>query len=196
MKNDTRSLRVYNILLVDDEAFILNSLKRALLEEEKVKKYTIFTAQNPAMAFEIMKKRKIHLIISDQNMPEMPGNKFLELVRAMSPLTIRIMLTGQPSLEVAIRTINDGQIYRFLTKPWNNFELAMTISQALNQYDLEAKNRYLLQKVNQQANAFQLIERQHPGITKITMDNEGTIVAPDLDEITDQELDDLIARYE
>ncbi len=196
MRNCTKSLRSYNILLVDDEAFILKSLKRSLLEEEKVKKYNIFTAQTPAKALEIMKAGKFHLVISDQQMPDMPGNKFLELVRAGFSDTIRIMLTGQASLEVAIKAINEGRIYRFLTKPWDNFELAITVSQALNQYDLEAKNRYLLKKVNQQACTFQLLEQQHPGITKIKSDDEGTIMVPDLDKITDQELNEIIAQFE
>ncbi len=196
MRNHRKSLRSYNILLVDDEAFILKSLKRALLEEGKIKKYNIFTTQIPAEALEIMKGPKIHLVISDQNMPAMPGNEFLEIVRSKFPDTIRIMLTGQPSLEVVVKAINGGEIYRFLTKPWDNFELAITVSQALNQYDLEAKNRYLLKKVNQQASAFQLLEQQNPGITKIKRDDEGIIMAPDLDEITDQELNEIIAQCE
>ncbi|MCL6582770.1 MAG: response regulator [bacterium] len=185
-------MRNYNILLVDDDPMVLKSLRRALAEE----KYTIFTAPNAIDGLEVMKRHKIHLVISDERMPGIHGNEFLKMVRERFPSTIRVMLTGQASLESAIKAINEGEIFRFLTKPWNSIELIITIQQALERYDLEAKNRYLLMKVNQQAATIRMLEEQCPGISKVKTDSEGAIIAPDPFDLTDEDLDEIIAQCE
>ncbi|MEW6378448.1 MAG: response regulator [bacterium] len=183
-------MKNHNILLVDDDPMVLKSLKRALAEE----KYVIFTAPNAIEGLEIIDRQKIHLVISDERMPGLYGSEFLKLVRERHPFTIRVMLTGQASLEAAIRAINEGEIFRFLTKPWNSLELMVTIHQALERFDLEAKNRYLLKKVNQQAATIRMLEEQCPGITKIKTDADGAIIASDMFDLTDQDLDEIIAQ--
>ncbi|MGA1867909.1 MAG: response regulator [bacterium] len=189
-------MKDYNILLVDDDISILKALKRVLHNEDHIRKLTVFTVTNAMEALDIMKNLTIHLVISDEGMPGMLGNKFLKLVKCKFPSTMRVMLTGQASLEVAIKAINEGEIYRFLTKPWDNIELLITVRQALNQYDLEAKNRYLLKKVNQHVVTLQHLEKQYPGITKVEIDHDGGILVPDLNEMSDEDLDEIIAECE
>ncbi|MEW6378452.1 MAG: response regulator [bacterium] len=189
-------MKSYNILLVDDDAAILKALKRALLEEEKVRQYNIFTTTSPFEAFNIIENYKIHLVISDEKMPEMPGHVFLRRIRSMAPQTMRIMLTGQTDLKVAIQAINEGEIYRFLTKPWDNFELSVIVNQALNLFDLEAKNRYLLRKVNQQAATLCVLENRYPEISSEKPDAEKTAGDSNFAELTDEEINELIAQYE
>lgn len=190
-------MRKYNILLVDDDLSILKALKRALLEAEQIIDLHIVTATNAMEALEILKSTRFHLVVSDEMMPGMSGVNFLNQVKNKYPDTMRIMLTGQASLEVAVKAINQGEIYRFLTKPWDNFELVITVRHALNHYDLEAKNRYLLKKVNQQVDMLRHLEKQIPGITNVKTDDEGSmIVSSDLDQINDEDLDALIAEWE
>ena len=122
------------ILIVDDDKEnILKTLER-LMENEG---YKIFLAENGLNGLEIIKREDIHLVISDHRMPNMDGTKFLQEVKKILPDTIRIMLTGHADLEVAIKAINEGEVYRFITKPWNNVELLSTIKQGVEYYNLQ-----------------------------------------------------------
>jgi response regulator RpfG family c-di-GMP phosphodiesterase len=100
------------ILLVDDEVAILDGLRRQLR-----KKFTVHTANGGAEALELMKSESIAVVISDMRMPQMNGATFLAHVRSLYPNVVRILLTGQADTQAAISAVNEGQIYRFLTKP-------------------------------------------------------------------------------
>jgi response regulator RpfG family c-di-GMP phosphodiesterase len=100
------------ILLVDDEIAILDGLRRQLR-----KKFTVHTATGGAEALELMQTETFTVVVSDMRMPEMDGATFLARVRALYPDVVRILLTGQADTQAAIAAVNEGQIYRFLTKP-------------------------------------------------------------------------------
>ncbi|HHT9139031.1 MAG TPA: HD domain-containing phosphohydrolase, partial [Candidatus Wunengus sp. YC60] len=121
------------ILIVDDEENILNTLER-LLEDEG---YKLFFANSGNKGLEIIKQEDIQLIISDHRMPGMDGLKFLNETKKISPDTIRVMLTGYADVETAIKAINEGEVYRFVTKPWNNIELLNTVKQGVEYYNLQ-----------------------------------------------------------
>jgi response regulator RpfG family c-di-GMP phosphodiesterase len=123
------------ILIVDDEENILKTLER-LMEDEG---YRMFFADSGLKGLEIIKHEDIHLVISDQKMPGMDGIKFLYEVKKISPDTIRIMLTGFADVDIAIKAINEGEVYRFITKPWNNVELLNTVKQGIEYYNLQKK---------------------------------------------------------
>ena len=120
------------ILIVDDEENILKSLER-LLENEG---YRIFLADCGFKGLEIIRHEDIHLVISDHRMQGMDGIKFLNEVKKILPETIRIMLTGYADVDIAIKAINEGEVYRFITKPWNNIELLNTVKQDIGYYNL------------------------------------------------------------
>jgi serine/threonine-protein kinase len=116
-----------NILFVDDEKQILIPLK-AMFK----KQYKVFTAVSGTDALNIIHSNLISIIVSDQRMPEMPGIELLKQVKEISPLTIRILLTGYADLNAVVESVNTGEIFRFIEKPWNNERLKKTIETAAN----------------------------------------------------------------
>jgi signal transduction histidine kinase len=131
----------FSILYVDDEQHNLNSFKAAFRRH-----YKILIANSASEALELLKTEIVHLIITDQRMPEMTGVEFLEHALQLYPESIRIILTGFSDVEDIIRAINTGRIYRYITKPWNEQELKMTIDLALESLALKLSNKELQQQ--------------------------------------------------
>jgi len=129
----------FTLLFVDDEENVLNSLKRIFLEEN----YEILTALSGAEALEILEGKKVHLIITDHRMPQMTGSELLREVKNRWPDTIRIMLTGYADVQSIMGAVNEGAVYKFITKPWNDEDLRLTVSLALQQYILIQENKKL-----------------------------------------------------
>lgn len=123
----------FTLLLVDDEANILSSLKRLF----RPFGYRIFTAESGALGLEVMQRETVDLVVSDMRMPEMNGAQFLEKVSAKWPDTVRILLTGYAEISSTIDAINKGQIYRYIAKPWDDNDIALIIKHALQQKLLE-----------------------------------------------------------
>ncbi|MEM7002107.1 MAG: EAL domain-containing protein [Pseudomonadota bacterium] len=115
-----------SLLLVDDEPSIPRALRRALRGES----YTVHTAHSGPQAIELMQAQKIDVVISDFRMPEMNGAEFLEQVRQQYPNTVRMMLSGQADTDAVIAAVNEGNIYKFLTKPWDNDQIREEIRAA------------------------------------------------------------------
>jgi len=114
------------ILLVDDEERILRSLGMLLRLQ-----YQVFTTTDGNEALQILKREKIHLIISDQRMPIMNGSELLRQAREMAPDTVRILLTGYADADAAVASVNEGEIFRYINKPWGPKELRDTIADAV-----------------------------------------------------------------
>jgi type II secretory ATPase GspE/PulE/Tfp pilus assembly ATPase PilB-like protein/DNA-binding NarL/FixJ family response regulator len=129
----------YRLLLVDDEPNVLKSLQRVFRQEN----YDIVPAFNGKDAFDLLRKESFHLIISDFMMPGMTGGELLRKARELHPDTIRIMLTGHADTAAVMGAINEGAVYKFILKPWNDDDLRVTVALALEQYDLIRKNRAL-----------------------------------------------------
>ena len=165
------------VLLVDDDQNLLNGLRRALSRE----RYELLTAVGAQAALEILKGVKVDVIVSDERMPGLKGTDLLRIVAREYPETIRIMLSGQASLETAIRAINEGQIYRFLLKPCNEIDLALSIRQALEQKELVCQSRKLLKAVQSQMSFLQRLEKEQPGISTLRRTADGAVVIPEED---------------
>lgn len=127
------------LLFVDDEANILSSLKRLF----RPLGYRIFTAESGAQGLEIMARETVDLVISDMRMPEMNGAQFLEKVREKWPETVRILLTGYAEIGATIEAINKGQIYRYISKPWEDNDITLIVRYALQQKMLEREKQRL-----------------------------------------------------
>ncbi|MGQ7958334.1 EAL domain-containing protein [Pseudomonas sp. SP16.1] len=127
---------VQTLLLLDDEENILRALTRVLRRDG----YRIFTANQAQDAFELLAKHDVQVVISDQRMPEMNGTEFLSRVKDLYPDTIRIVLSGYTDLKSVTDAINQGAIYKFLTKPWDDEQLRHNISQAFQQHS-QAKHK-------------------------------------------------------
>ncbi len=145
----------HKILLVDDEINILSSLKRLLRKEE----YEIVTASSGREGLEILTKHKVSLIISDQRMPEMSGVEFLRQVKDLYPDTIRIILSGYTDVNTIMASINEGEVYKFITKPWNEEEIRIAIRRSLEQHDLIRENKELYHKIKEQNDELQILNK-------------------------------------
>ena len=137
----------FTLLFVDDEEGVLHALRRIFMDEN----YTILTAISAEKALQIMEERPVvHLLISDHRMPGMTGAELLKAVRERWPETIRIMLTGYADVNSIMGAVKEGAVYKFITKPWNDEDLRLTVALALQQYVLMHENRHLKELAHQQ----------------------------------------------
>lgn len=137
----------FTLLFVDDEANILSSLKRLFRQFG----YRIFTAENGMRGLEIMEQETVDMVISDMRMPGMSGAQFLEQIREKWPETVRILLTGYAEISSTIEAINKGQIYRYISKPWEDNDIVLTVKHALQQKQLE-KEKLRLEALTRKQN--------------------------------------------
>jgi DNA-binding NtrC family response regulator len=168
------------VLLVDDEPAVVSGLRNVLRKEP----YDIVTASSAAEGLKILAERKVDVIVSDERMPGMSGSEFLAVACKEYPTTIRIILSGQASLDSAIRAINEGEIYRFLLKPCQPVQLAHTIHDALLLRDLKRESAHLLAASRGQRSVIEDLEKLHPGITRVEHSRDGSIVIDDSDQDT------------
>ena len=127
------------LLLVDDEPSILSALRRLFRPHG----YRIFTAESGAAGLAILEQESIDLIISDMRMPEMDGATFLKQVRQRWPQAMRILLTGYADITSTVSAINEGEIYRYIAKPWDDTEMLTVVREATERQRLESENRRL-----------------------------------------------------
>ena len=128
------------ILLVDDEEAILNSLRRVLRNQP----YELFFAQGGEDALVLLGQHAIDVVVSDARMPGMDGATLLSEVNKRKPDCMTILLTGYAEINTIVKAINEGQIYRYISKPWNDEELLMTLRQALAMQHAERERRRLV----------------------------------------------------
>lgn len=125
------------LLLVDDEDNVLNALKRVLRRGG----YRILTAGSAAEGFEILATHDVQVILSDQRMPVMSGTAFLRRVKDLYPETVRMVLSGYTELNSVTEAINQGAIYKFLTKPWEEDDLHEKVKDAFHFYDMQKEKQ-------------------------------------------------------
>ncbi len=134
------------ILCVDDEANVLKSLKRLFLDED----YEILTAESGQEGLALLEQRQpVQVVISDYRMPEMDGVAFFKEVHSRWPDTIRIVLSGYADTAAVVAAINEGQVYKFIPKPWNDDELKVAIGKAVERYFLVKANVELNEQLRQ-----------------------------------------------
>jgi len=176
------------VLFVDDEPNITSALKRSLRREP----YEILSATSAQEALELLATRNVDVVISDEKMPGMSGSEFLAEVCRRYPTTICMMLTGQASLDAAIRAINEGEVYRFFTKPCNDADLRVTIRHAIQQQNLARQSRRLLQICQEQNSLIDALERENPGVSRVATDASGAILV----DAIEGDVDDLLRQIE
>lgn len=170
----------YAILFVDDEKSVLKSMQRIFRKEN----YKLFTAQNGIEALEILSKELIHVVISDYRMPHMTGTELLRKIKADYPKTIRIMLTGYAEVDAVMGAVNEGAVYKFITKPWNDDDLRLTVGLALEQYDLIKENKALKKQAEAQKAEMKRLSRfinSHRSQLGLFLLRENLIEEKDLD---------------
>ena len=130
------------VLFVDDDNGILNALKRVLRSEP----YECLLADSGNKALEILEKERVDVIVTDLEMPEMDGFTLLAEVRKKYPDIIRLILSGRADTISILDSINNGNVYRYILKPWNGMEVKTTIRQAISLFNLQKERRNLLKE--------------------------------------------------
>lgn len=144
------------ILLVDDEPNILKALQRLLFEED----YEVHLASTGETGLQILRAQPVDLIISDYRMPGLTGIEFFRQARQIQPEAIRIILSGFAEIQSLTAAINEGNIYKFIFKPWNDEDLKNTIKLALEQKLLLQENRSLAQELREKNRQLEEFNRQ------------------------------------
>lgn len=135
-----------NLLFVDDEPNVLKSLKRLF----RATSYNVHLAESGQAGLALLQQQPIDLIISDMRMPHMNGAEFLAQAAQLWPETVRILLTGYADLESTIAAVNNGKIYSYCSKPWEDNELKILVNNALEQKQLREQRQQLFEIVNRQ----------------------------------------------
>jgi two-component system NtrC family sensor kinase len=155
------------ILCVDDEPSIHNSLKRLFLEDN----YSIHTANSGEEGLDILENVPINIVISDGRMYGMTGSAFLSEVCKRWPETVRIVLSAYTDPASLVSAINEGQIYRFIPKPWDNTDLRSTVNGAIERFNLRKKNAELNKELRHKNSELEklLLEREECAIMSSCM---------------------------
>jgi response regulator RpfG family c-di-GMP phosphodiesterase len=144
-----------SVLYVDDETNNLLSFKAAFRRQ-----FNIFTADSATAARKILAENPIQVIVSDQRMPQTTGIEFFASILEQYPDPIRILLTGYADIQAVIDAINLGQVFRYVTKPWNEDEIAHHLQEAYQLYLLKAQNRELTEKLIDNNSKMEFLLRQ------------------------------------
>jgi len=124
------------VLFVDDEEKLLRSLKRGLLDEP----YKTIFANSGKEALEILQQQEVHVLVTDMRMPEMSGLELLRIVKKEYPRIVRMVLSGYTQITTLLTAINQGEIHKFITKPWKlEEEFKPAIREAVEYYDLHSE---------------------------------------------------------
>jgi signal transduction histidine kinase len=145
----------HTILVVDDEPDVVKSVKDLLRMD-----YKVLGATRAADAVEILRGEEVHLVMTDQRMPEMTGVQFLSKVRGDYPQAIRLLFTGYADIRAVIDAINQGNVYRYITKPWDPDELQSVIREACERYDLIVERKRLFDLLQVQNRELETVNNQ------------------------------------
>jgi len=140
MPNDTTENQLHHVLIVDDEELVLAALREILAREG----YHITTTTDAEQALGLLEEQPFSVVITDQQMPKLSGLEFLARVKASQPDATRILITGALSLATVIDSINQGEIYRFIVKPWLREELLATVKNAAQRFEMLCRNATLM----------------------------------------------------
>lgn len=150
-----QSLQYSNVLYVDDELHNLNSFKACFRRD-----FSVFTAQTVDEALRILKEQEIHLIVTDQRMPETTGIEFLESIIKDYPDAIRMLLTGYADIDAVVDAINKGRVFKYIQKPWEEALLRKTIQEGLELYALNRANKKLTEELEENNKQMEFLLRQ------------------------------------
>lgn len=163
------------VLFVDDDENFLRSLKRICIDEP----YSVLSSMYPFEALDILyddTEKLIKVVVIDHKMPEMLGADLCAKIRKEYPYIVTIMLTGQADMDAIKKAVNEGEIFKFITKPFIVGELKDAISKALDyQEKLEKLHKREISS-SEKERILEELERQYPGITEVKKDDDGSIV--------------------
>lgn len=172
------------IQLVDDEANILSALRRLL----KPQGWEVHTYNNVEAALGGLLEHNYAVIISDYQMPTADGVTYLQFAKQRQPDAMRLVLSAHGDRNSMIKAINQAEVYRFLSKPWDDYEVVTAIKSAIDVYQLKVENQWLRNQVDTQKAMLRAreqellrLESENPGITRVQRDADGSVLISDDD---------------
>lgn len=177
------------VLLVDDEINVVHALMR-VMRWRLPKSVKVEGFDDPMRALERMNGASFDVIVSDFRMPQMDGIAFLQLARERQPYAVRLILSASTETETVMKAVNDVEVFRYLSKPWQEDEVVTHILSALNRALLVRQERGLaddmrVQRGDLSAQEVELrrLEEQEPGITRVEWGPLGEVLMPSLDDL-------------
>ena len=144
------------VLYVDDEWYNLTSFKATYRRY-----FSVHTAKSAKEGLEILKENEINVVLSDQRMPNITGVEFFKIIKKEYPEPIRILITGYSDIDAVIDSINEGQVYRYISKPWEPNDLRLVIEQANEVFSLRKENLRLMEALKDSNQKLEFIARQN-----------------------------------
>ena len=157
--------RPITLLIVDDEPAILKALQRIVRDEG----YKVLTALDGEEALRLVASESVDVVLSDMDMPGMTGLDLMVRLRRNHPSAVRLLLTGRGTLAAAVGAINDGEVYRFMTKPWDIDELREVLRQAASRAMKNRADVQISEPAGARTSRLAALEREHPGITQVAL---------------------------
>jgi DNA-binding NtrC family response regulator len=130
----------------------------------RYKGYDIFTASSAQEAMEILQSQDISLIIADEHMPGVAGSELLSVAKLRHPHVIRILISGAEDMDAIKAAVNKGEVFRFFTKPWDDFELSIAVRQGIQHMVLERRNALLLDFISRRHDLLDQLEKELPDL--------------------------------
>jgi two-component system probable response regulator PhcQ len=162
-----KAARPVTLLIVDDEPVILKALRRIVRDDG----YQVFTAGDGEDALRIVSSEAVDIVLSDLDMPGISGIDLMVRLRRNHPGVVRLLLTGRATVSAAVAAINDGEVFRFLTKPWDVDELREVLRQAAARVAETRAATSVGGHVESRTARLLALESDHPGITQVTLNN-------------------------
>lgn len=179
------------IQLLDDEPQILKALQRTLRPHG----WEVHAFSDVQQALSALTEHEYAVIVSDFKMPQLDGVTFLQFAKQRQPHAMRLLLTGHGDRQTMMQAINQAEIYRFISKPWEDYELEAALRAAIDLYQLRVENQRLVDQLRRQQTALYRqqqellrLERENPGLTRVIRDADGAVLIDDLDESYDGRL--------
>ena len=155
--------------MVDDEPLLLESLRRTL----KRGNYELTSTSDPQVAISLLETAEFDLLLSDIDMPGCDGHELMAHARKLQPSTVRVFLTGSGNLDAAVRAINEGEVHRFVRKPYDASALRKTIAEAVARKEDLRRMSEASARAGERQQLYAQLEAEHPGITSFEIDSEG-----------------------
>ena len=171
---------MYRIMVVDDEPNILSAMRRMM---KKQKDWEVEFFESAKEAITRAGTASFDLFLSDFRMPEMDGVQFLKETKKTHPNAMRLILSGYTDYEGLLQAINEAEIYRFMSKPWQDHDLFATVNQALAQRDMLLENQRLANQVREQQlelenrkSALEKLQDSNPALAEVQWSDDGSII--------------------
>lgn len=173
MKVGENKLKKYKILLVDDEINVINSIKRVLDGSN----YHLYYTTYPEKAYDLLNTYQFDLVITDQRMPKVLGIDILKYTKKVSYNTVRILVTGYSDLDVLVSAVNEGSIYRYISKPWKNDDLVKIIEESIDyKQRMDQKDTILNQLLTKNNEYENMIQQLRNKLVKTNRQIEKTLL--------------------